>query len=56
VIVLKPPLYEPFHTHGLDWRFVCARRARKLRRRGEHVRYCGRTSTGKALYRWLPAA
>ena len=31
---------------------VCARRARKLRRRGEDVRYVGRTKTGKARYSW----
>nr|BAO19037.1 hypothetical protein [Burkholderia sp. M701] len=33
-------------------REVSARRARKLRRRGESVRYVGRTSTGKARYDW----
>jgi hypothetical protein len=34
-------------------REVCARRARKLRRRGEKVRFARFTSTGKARYRWL---
>lgn len=36
-------------------REVCARRARKLRRRGETVQYAGRTCTGKARYRWMRA-
>lgn len=36
-------------------REVCAKRARKIRKRGDHIRYIGRTSTGKARYRWLPA-
>ena len=35
-------------------REVCARRARKLRKRGAQVRYFGRTSTGKARYKWMP--
>lgn len=33
-------------------RNVSAARARRLRRRGEDVRYIGRTETGKARYRW----
>ena len=32
---------------------VCARRARKLKRRGDNVRFCGRTKTGKSRYRWM---
>lgn len=42
--------------HGMHvalGREVCARRARKLRKRGEDVRYIGRTKTGKARYRWM---
>ncbi len=35
-------------------REVCARRARIIRKRGDHVRYVGDTTTGKARYRWLP--
>lgn len=35
-------------------RHVHAARARKLRRRGDVVRYFGRTSTGLAIYRWMP--
>ncbi len=35
-------------------REVCARRARKLRKRGDQVRFIGNTTTGKARYRWLP--
>jgi len=34
-------------------REVCARRARKLRKRGDDVRYVGRTKTGKARYSWI---
>lgn len=33
-------------------RFVHAKRARILRRRGECVRYVGKTETGKAVYAW----
>ena len=32
---------------------VCARRARKLRRRGELVVFSHKTPTGKATYRWI---
>lgn len=42
-----------YGTHVAIGREVCARRARKLRKRGESVRYVGRTSTGKARYSWL---
>lgn len=34
-------------------RLVHAKRARKLRRRGEAVRFAGYTSTGLAMYRWM---
>lgn len=34
-------------------REVSARRARKLRKRGDDVRYVGRTKTGKARYSWM---
>jgi hypothetical protein len=33
-------------------REVCAKRARKLRRRGENVRYCGLSKTGKPRFYW----
>ena len=42
-----------YGTHFAIGREVCARRARKLRKRGESVRYVGRTSTGKARYIWM---
>ena len=42
-----------YGTHVAIGREVCARRARKLRKRGESVRYVGRTTTGKARYSWL---
>ena len=42
-----------YGTHVAIGREVCARRARKLRKRGENVRYIGRTTTGKARYSWL---
>ena len=42
-----------YGTHVAIGREVCARRARKLRRRGEIVRYVGRTTTGKARYSWM---
>lgn len=45
-------------VHDLEYlsngREVCAKRARKLRRRGDQVRFVGSTTTGKARYRWLP--
>lgn len=34
-------------------RNVCAKRARKLRKRGENVLRVGITKTGKAIYRWM---
>ena len=42
-----------YGTHVAIEREVCARRARKLRKRGVDVRYIGRTSTGKARYSWM---
>lgn len=42
-----------YGTHVAIGREVCARRARKLRKRGESVRYAGRTKTGKARYSWM---
>lgn len=36
-------------------REVCARRAAKIRRRGDNVGFVGRTKTGKARYGWMPA-
>lgn len=47
---------EDLHVYGTHisvGRQVCARRARKLRRRGEDVLLIGRTKNGKALYSWL---
>lgn len=35
-------------------REVCARRARKLRRRGEQVHFTHRTGPGKKRFRWMP--
>jgi len=35
-------------------RKVCAKRARKLRRRGENVQFYTHTSTGRAVYGWMP--
>lgn len=43
-------------TYGLcaaETRTVSARRAQKLRKRGEDVRYVGLTKTGKARYGWM---
>jgi len=42
-----------YGAHVAIGREVCARRARKLRKRGESVRYIGRTTTGKTRYSWL---
>ena len=42
-----------YGTHVAIGREVCARRARKLRKRGESVRYIGRTTTGKTRYSWM---
>ena len=42
-----------YGTYFAIGREVCARRARKLRKRGDSVRYVGRTSTGKARYSWM---
>ena len=36
-------------------REVCAKRARKIRKRGDLVRYVGKTTTGKNRYRWMAA-
>jgi hypothetical protein len=41
-----------YGMHVAVGRNVGTVRARKLRRRGEDVRYVGRTETGKARYRW----
>lgn len=41
-----------YGMHVAVGRNVSAPRARKLRRRGEDVRYVGRTETGRARYRW----
>ena len=37
----------------LDGREVCARRARKLRKRGDLVRWTRNTETGKGRFLWL---
>lgn len=37
-----------------EGREVCAKRARKLRKRGDIVSYCGQSPNGKARYRWIP--
>lgn len=42
-----------YGSHVAIGREVCARRARKLRKRGDSVRYVGRTTTGKARYSWM---
>ncbi len=42
-----------YGTHVAIGREVCARRARKLRKRGESVRYVGCTKTGKSRYSWM---
>lgn len=42
-----------YGTHVAMGREVCARRARKLRKRGEDVRYARSSATGKARYRWM---
>lgn len=39
----------------LNAREVCARRARKLRRRGCDVRFMRNTANGKARYGWMPS-
>ena len=36
------------------WKEVSARRARKLRKRGEQVKFSRHTRTGKARYLWAP--
>jgi len=41
-----------YGTHIAIGREVSAKRGRKLRKLGHNVRYCGRTSTGKARYTW----
>lgn len=46
-------LYIQQYGRALRGRPVHAKRARKLRRRGETVRHAGFTNTGKAIYRWL---
>ena len=38
------------HLHGRE---VGAKRARKLRKRGDIVRFADRTRTGKSRYRWI---
>lgn len=42
-----------YGLHVAVGRNVCARRARKLRRRGEDVRRSGFTTTGKTRYTWM---
>lgn len=41
-----------YGMHVAIGREVCARRARKLWKRGEDVRYSGRTKNGKTRYTW----
>lgn len=43
-------VYGTFVAIGRE---VCAKRARKLRRRGEEVRYVGPSKAGKPRYRWM---
>lgn len=50
---LRQPVGRALRVGG---RVVHAQRARKLRRRGEVVRFIGLTSTGKAMYRWMTAS
>ncbi len=42
-----------YGTHVAIGRRVSANRARKLRRRGESVRFVEKTTTGKFVYAWL---
>jgi hypothetical protein len=42
-----------YGIHIAMGREVCARRARKLRKRGHSVVFSGRTKNGKARYRWM---
>lgn len=52
----RPGSYEQAIGRITRGRLVHARRARKLRRLGHSVRYAGRTSTGRAMYRWSKKA
>ena len=55
---IQEQFYQNVVTYGsvmTEGREVCARRARKLRRRGEYCICVGRTSTGKARYQWQRA-
>lgn len=36
------------------WREVCAKRARKLRKRREMIQFSHHSKTGKARYIWMP--
>lgn len=45
--------WEQHYGRALRGRLVHAQRARKLRRRGELVRFAGYTSTGQIKYRWM---
>jgi hypothetical protein len=53
---VRAALQESVNDLGIKMmgRRVCARRARKLRKRGDHVRFFGWTIGGKCRYSWLP--
>lgn len=57
--VLAVPAYlNPFTELPCEvnrWRYVHAARARKLRRRGEDVRFHCNSPHGRAVYKWRPA-
>ena len=48
--------YVASPIQGTLLRVVCAKRGRLLRKRGEAVKYWGRSSAGQALYCWQPSA
>lgn len=52
--VHMPSLYRQAVGRANRGRLVHAARARKLRRRGENVRFSHLGPTGRAIYRWWP--
>ena len=51
--VIDELFLEPLHFAAFG-RKVCARRARKLRKRGDQVRFSHYTENNKVRYMWLP--
>lgn len=49
-------LYLQQYGRALRGRLVHAQRARKLRRRGESVRFSHNSPSGRAVYRWFKQA